>query len=93
MKIVNVFAIKEEVVQRAGQGALQHKNWWLWDFFKLWDLWWEMSCNPQHCPSTEGGLFAFSSQLAFIPHCKIEADPGSQQVPGSRKQSRCAFGP
>lgn len=49
--------------------------------------------NPQHCPLTGRGLFAFSSQMASVPRSKTEAGPGSQQVSSSRKQSRCAFGP
>lgn len=41
----------------------QDKYWWWGDFFMLWDLWWDMSCTPQHCPPT--GEASLSSALRW----------------------------
>lgn len=88
MKTVDVFAVKEERVQRAEQilimGRLLHA---LRPVVRY-------KLHPSALSSSrERGLCAFSSQVASVPHYKTEADPGTQQVPGNGKQSRCAFGP
>lgn len=86
MKTVDVFAVKEERVQRAGQilmvGRLLHA---LGPVVRY-------ELHPSALSSNRRGLPVFSSQVASVPHYKTEADLGTQQVPGSRKQPRCAFG-
>lgn len=86
MKTVDVFAVKEERVQRAGQilmvGRILHA---LGPVVRY-------ELHPSALSFNRRGLSTFGSQRASVPHYKTEADPGTQQVPGCRKQPRCAFG-